>query len=295
MAAQCQYTEVPLPCVQAVGEKNHRIRLRTKIVVNMNIVILTQEEHFAIPRNVEKVVELEGGNVPLIVILDTKGSLMNRKSYFVKGFGLLQSAKMAVRLSLYKTVDALDRLFGGKLFTQKRSVQAVAKKYGIPCLKIGSPNKRDFLTKLSEMNPDIVLSFSAPVIFKEELLSIPKQGCMNLHCSWLPEYAGLLPSFWALFEEASATGATLHYMDDRIDNGGIISRIRVPIDQGMSMFDLIQSTKRRGGDMVCDVLKRVIEGEEIDTQPNEADPDNYYTWPTVEQMRDFRRKGGRLI
>ena len=38
---------------------------------------------------------------------------------------------------------------------------------------------------------------------------IPSLGCINVHCSLLPKYRGLMPSFWTLFYKEKYTGVSI--------------------------------------------------------------------------------------
>ena len=172
---------------------------------------------------------------------------------------------------------------------------AVAESHRIPYEVISDPNDSDFCDRIAVLHPDIIVSFSAPVVFKPQLLNIPRLGCINLHCSYLPQYAGLLPSFWVLFYQETETGATVHYMDDKIDNGGILGQVKVPIPPGSSMFDVIMCTKAAGGDLMRDILKKIISGAEIATTRNHADKSCYFSWPTLKQLKEFRTRKGRLV
>ena len=66
-----------------------------------------------------------------------------------------------------------------------------------------------------------------------------------MHCSLLPKYAGLFPSFWALYENSNTFGVTVHLMDDKIDNGEILKQRQLTIKQPVSIFKLINITKNR--------------------------------------------------
>lgn len=261
----------------------------------LKVVILSQEDFFAIPLNVEKILCIPGVEVPIIAILNTKGSLVNKKQFFLKGFGLRQCVKMGLYVLAAKLINFVDWVYKWKIRGRKYSIRAVAGRYNCNYIVISDPNGEDFLATLERLCPDVVLSFSAPVIFCPKLLSIPRLGCINLHCSYLPFYAGLLPSFWVLYQNESETGATVHYMDSHIDNGVILDQEKVPIAPDMTMFELIQRTKDFGGNLVCRVLASIQKGQSIQLQANRAEEGTYYTWPTVEQMKEFRRRGGRLI
>jgi methionyl-tRNA formyltransferase len=260
----------------------------------MKLVVITQEDRFVIPQNIERILNMEGIEVLLIATIDGQGSLENRKGFFLRGFGFWQSWLMGYRWLAARLGNGVDRLFGYRLLPQKYSIRAVAKKYRIPFANIGNPNQPAFLARLKELGPDLVVSMAAPCIFRPELLSLPARGCINLHCSPLPRYAGVFPSFWVLFNGESETGATVHYMDSKIDNGPILGQVKVPIDKGMSVFALIQRTKAAGGDLLVDVIRQLQNNRET-LQPNLAEEGSYFPWPTVEQMKEFRRQGGRFV
>jgi methionyl-tRNA formyltransferase len=201
---------------------------------------------------------------------------------------------MGYYLFCAKMIDKIDRLFSGKLLKEKRSIKAVAKKYRIPYKVLKSLRNTETLDELRSQYLDLIVSFSAPCIFPPTLLEIPKKGCLNLHCSLLPAYAGLLPSFWTMYNGEKEGGATVHYMDDKIDNGGILGQVKVNISNCKSMYKAIQKTKQEGGKLMIDVIQRIKDGT-LQVSTNDTSYGSYFTWPTVEQMKDFRKKGGRLI
>ncbi len=260
----------------------------------MRIVVISQEDSFTLPGNVEKLLAIEGVEVPLIVTLDTSGTLLNRKAHFVKGFGLTQAGRMATALFFARSADAFDAAFGYRLMARKRSLRAVAGKHGTPYRRVRNLHAAAFLRHLESLAVDLLISYSAPSKFRRRLLAIPKIGCLNLHCSYLPAYAGLLPSFWVLYHQEKEAGATVHFMDEEIDGGEILGQVRVPIEPDSSMFRLIRKTKEAGGDLTVQVVEQLIAGK-AETRPNPVCQGSYFSWPTLEEMRRFRQRGGRLI
>ncbi len=260
----------------------------------MKIVIITQEDSFAVPKNIKKILELDFAEVVRIININSSQSLVNKKDLFIKGFGLLQSAKMGFSVVYNKILDILDSFTGYKLPILSRSLKSVSVKNKIQYQEINNPNDQNFLDELRALSPDLVVSYSAPLIFRKELLSIPKHGCINLHCSHLPSYAGVMPSFWTLYNGEKNTGVTVHYMDSKIDNGKILGQKTVSISPNETMFTLIKKTKEIGGNVMCEVLSN-IHNNTLEVIDNKVDQDKYYSWPTVENFKDFRKKGGRLI
>lgn len=260
----------------------------------MNIIIITQEDSFAVPQNIEKILKLDFVNIQRIVNIDSSHSLVNQKKLFVDGFGFFQSAKMGTKVLLNKMTEIADVLTSHKTSLPSKSLIAVAKKNNIAYQTISNPNEEKFLTELEELKPDIVVSFSAPLIFKDKLLAIPRLGCINLHCSFLPNFAGVMPSFWTLYKKQKSTGVSVHYMDNKIDNGKILGQKEVVIAQNETIFSLILKTKEIGGEVMCDVLRNINSGKMV---PKDNNPENgsYYSWPKVEDFKDFKKQGGRLI
>jgi methionyl-tRNA formyltransferase len=83
-------------------------------------------------------------------------------------------------------------------------------------------------------------------------------------------------------------------MDSKIDNGSILGQVRVAIEPGTTLFDLIQKTKAAGGDLMVEVIRRIQSGD-VEPTPNRAEEGSYFSWPTIDQMRQFRRRGGRFV
>ncbi|MDR2440190.1 MAG: hypothetical protein LBE12_12595 [Planctomycetaceae bacterium] len=260
----------------------------------LKIAIITQEDAFVIPRNVEMLLKQNDIEAVVIYSLNAKGSFKNKYVLFLKGFGFGQSVKMGIKIIVAKLYNICDRICCGYLPGNKSSIKTVALKYRIPYREIKQLNTQQFYDDLKSLDLDLIVSFSAPCIFSPELLKIPRNGCINLHCSLLPNYAGVLPSFWTLYHGERETGATVHFMDDKIDNGKILSQIKIDISDCHSMFQVIWKTKKIGGQLMIDVIEQIRNGN-IDPKPNDVSLGSYFTWPTIEQIREFRKHGGRLI
>ena len=89
-------------------------------------------------------------------------------------------------------------------------------------IKIDKPanvNASEFLAKLADLAPDVILVVSFGQLLKKEILDLPKIACVNIHASLLPKYRGASPIAAALFNEDKETGLTIMKMDEGLDTG----------------------------------------------------------------------------
>lgn len=258
----------------------------------LSVVVMTQADRFFIPRNIDKAAQ--ACRVLEVVQVDCKGSLENKTGDYLKWFGPWQCAKMGFVTAGREAEKILDRLTGYRLFGGACSVRDAAKKNGIPFRVITDSNDPAYVRHIRDLNPDLIISYSAPQVIKAELLNVPRYGVINVHGALLPDYRGLLPSFWYLYKGEKLGGATVHYMSAKIDDGDIIEQGSVDISDCESMFQLMKKTKTVGGDLMVKAI-RDIEAGTVQSRKNETDKGSYYTWPTAEQAKTFRKMGKRLI
>lgn len=258
----------------------------------LKVIIMTQQDRFFIPKNIQRIIN--NAHVLKIVNVECKSSLQNKLNDFIKWFGYMQVGKMGL-LSINQSIKGwIDRCLGYSLFNGFCGVEHVAKKNKIPYEVIHSSNSQEFYKEVKELKPDLILSFSAPQIIKEPLLSAPKYGILNVHGSLLPDYRGCMPSFWYIFNEEEYGGATVHYMSAKIDDGDIVAQDNVYIGDCESMFELMRRTKKVGGEMMIRAIKS-IETDNLVRKPNIISEGRYFSWPTGEQGKAFRAKKKRLI
>lgn len=258
----------------------------------LRVAVLSQADAVAIPKNIVTLAKNDVVDLVTVVDLNVSGALVNQRMLFLKGFGLIQCAMMAVVEYSCRVLDLVSRVAGFRfgVFSLKSAALACGAGYRSET----DPNKDAFVEYIRSEQIDLVVSYSAPCIFRRKLLEAPSMGCINLHCSLLPRFAGLLPSFWTLYHGESEIGATVHLMDDKIDNGAILGQVRVPTPAPPSMYRAIKLTKERGGTLVSEVVSQLATGA-AEQLPNNARKDDYHSWPSVEQLREFCSRGGRLI
>ncbi|QOZ82584.1 MULTISPECIES: formyltransferase [Chromobacterium] len=109
------------------------------------------------------------------------------------------------------------------------SVEQVARDYGIPVITPDDPNTPEVLAQVQAARPDFLFSFYYRHMLKAPLLECPSRGAFNMHGSLLPKYRGRVPINWAIIHGETKTGATLHVMNVKPDNGPLVDQMAVPI------------------------------------------------------------------
>ncbi len=109
------------------------------------------------------------------------------------------------------------------------SVRDLAFDNYLPVYQPEDPNDPAFVEVMRRLEPDFLFSCYYRHMLKKPLLSVPKQGALNLHGSLLPKYRGRVPVNWVLVHGETETGVTLHYMEVQADRGDLVAQKRVPI------------------------------------------------------------------
>jgi methionyl-tRNA formyltransferase len=82
------------------------------------------------------------------------------------------------------------------------------------------------LNKFNGLKPDIVVSIGYRHLLSSECLKVPEFGVINSHKSLLPLNRGTDSCFWTIRDQTRA-GVTMHYIDEGVDTGDIISQVEV--------------------------------------------------------------------
>ena len=217
------------------------------------------------------------------------GKKNNIESYMVRNFRFLTLGEM------WGLGTAKIKLTLKSLFDRSKSytVRDVLKRNNIPFIdveyKLGTEETVRFIR---EKKPDVIIS-SQSLYVNKEILSIPSICCINRHSGLLPNNGGLWPGFQAVRKGEPYTGTSIHTMTDEIDKGVVLSQIPVKIEKGDSLWKIYEQCFRISSDALLEALEKIRNN---DFSPVENGlPSEYYSFPTAEQWKEFREKGGRYI
>lgn len=120
-----------------------------------------------------------------------------------------------------------DKIVGRKNELVFSPVKKVALEHNI---KVFQPLKirRDF-EEILALKPDLIVTCAYGQIIPSAILDYPKYGCINVHASLLPTLRGGAPIHHAIIDGYEKTGITIMYMNEKMDEGDIISQAETVI------------------------------------------------------------------
>jgi methionyl-tRNA formyltransferase len=149
--------------------------------------------------------------------------------------------------------------------------------YQPPRERINTP---EFVAVLRRLQPDLIVSMHYGVIFGPDILRIPPLGCVNEHPSRMPAGRGMTPSFWHMLIGDTHNWITLHYLDEGIDTGPIISQGCVEITPEDTGTTSARKLSEVGHRIFREALPSIRNGTapRIPHDQIEGVKNSYYSW-----------------
>lgn len=262
----------------------------------LSVMFITQDDPFYVPLFYETFLSKYDSSrihIDSIVVLEPLGKKSKSKlaRQMWNFYGTVDFCRMVLR---YLGRHVQSKLYRSGIIRSAPSVEYLADQRGIPLRIAKNINDPSFIKEISERKIDLIISIAASQVFKKEILQAPRYGCINLHSGKLPCYRGMLPNFWQLYHLEPVAGVTVHRMNEKLDDGEIILQKDVTIDPQESLETLIQRTKRVGAELIIEALDRFCSGT-LRYFPNDRERATYFTFPSRRDVRQFRKKGLRLL
>lgn len=127
-------------------------------------------------------------------------------------------------------------------------------------LNIFQPTKvsdLEFVDKLKNLNPDLIVVMAFGQILKKNILDIPKYGCINIHVSLLPKYRGAAPINWAIINGENKTGITTIFMNEGLDTGDIIMTKEFDLDDEINAGQLHDWMMEEGANIISETIASI--------------------------------------
>jgi methionyl-tRNA formyltransferase len=247
----------------------------------VNVAFLTTDDPLYLPDFFEQVLAARDDRFSVFVVppLYKNQTARGAASRYVRTFGLRAAAGLT------------RRIVGAKL--RRRSIAHVCESYGVMCEDVSDVNDPRFLDRLRSLGTELIVSVSCPQIFKEPLIDLPPLGCLNIHGAILPQYRGVMPSFWMLAHDEQEAGVSIFFVNEDIDAGELCGQRVFAIGPDDSLDGFLRRSKSVAADLLLEVLAAVEDGS-VTRTPLDLSEGSYYSWPDRRAVKEFHAIGRRV-
>ena len=153
-------------------------------------------------------------------------------------------------------------------------VSVCAQKWGVPVFQPARIREPEAVEKIRSLQPDLIVVAAFGQILPQELLDIPRLGCVNIHASLHPGLRGAAPIQWAVINGDAESGVTLMQMNAGLDTGDILFQEKVAIGPQETGESLYEKLAELGGQMIVRYLP-AIESGDINPVPQDDERSSY--------------------
>ncbi len=147
----------------------------------------------------------------------------------------------------------------------------------------------DSLATLAALQADAFVVVAYGQILSQQILEIPRLGCINGHGSLLPAYRGAAPIQWCIVNGDSETGMTTMQMDIGMDTGAMLLKSHLPIGLLDNFYDIAAALAEQCADLLVETLQGLNQGSLTAEPQDEA----LATYAPLIQKEDYELDWGR--
>ncbi len=187
----------------------------------------------------------------------------------------LQSLIEHPEFEVVAVVTQPDKRRGRGSKTIPSPVKKLALEHDIPAWQPKRVKKsQEALAKLREAAADAFVVVAYGQILSQEILDMPRLGCINVHGSILPQYRGAAPIQWSLYNGDRETGITTMLMDQGLDTGDMLLKAYTKVDLLENTFDIAIKLANQGAELLIETLLK-LDSNSLTPTPQNDDESSY--------------------
>jgi methionyl-tRNA formyltransferase len=164
------------------------------------------------------------------------------------------------RLNVVALVTRPDKPRGRGMTVRENAVTLAARTRNIAVLQPERARGPEFVESLRRLDVDVAVVASFGQILKQDVLELPRHGCLNVHASLLPRHRGASPIQAAILAGDTETGVSVQRMVLALDEGDVLVERRTPIGAHENAGDLLSRLAVLGGEAAVSALDQIGRG-----------------------------------
>ena len=143
---------------------------------------------------------------------------------------------------------------------QPCAVKETALAAGLPVFQPEKLRDGTALQLLRQLAPELIVVVAYGRILPDDILALPKYGCINVHGSLLPKYRGSAPIQRAVINGEKTTGVTTMYLASEMDAGDIIFTAETEIGASETSGELFDRLAPMGAELLIKTVRAIEKG-----------------------------------
>lgn len=190
---------------------------------------------------------------------------------------LLSSEHTIVAVGVHQPVVLNNKIIA----LENESLALAANQHLLKIIDLSLPVKQ-VLERCKTLTIDVVLMSCYGHRLPDEILSLAKNGCYNLHPSLLPQYRGPEPIFWQM-KHNCRTGVSWHVVTCDFDAGDIVKQKQVCFDDGNDFEEISEGLANNGASLMLELLDDITESR-LQCKAQSIDEASYFPYPTEKEF-----------
>lgn len=170
-------------------------------------------------------------------------------------------ALIAAGYDIAAVVTQPDKAKGRSKALMPSPVKVCALEHDIPVLQPKRIKAPEAVEELRTYQADVYIVAAYGQILSQEILDLPKYGCLNIHASLLPKYRGASPIQHVIIDGEERTGITIMQMDAGLDTGDMLYRKETAIGPEDTYETLHDRLMELGGQAITEALPLLEQGK----------------------------------
>jgi len=185
-------------------------------------------------------------------------------------FALPTLRALADHYQVRGVVTQPDRPSGRGKQLRPPAIKQEAERLGLPVIQPQKLRDPGVLDTLKAWAPEVIVVAAYGQILRQDVLDLPKYGCINVHASLLPRWRGAAPIQAAILAGDTQTGITIMRMDAGLDSGPVLAQAAIPIEAGDTAGSLSEKLAGLGAELLVKSLPAYLSGQLIPKPQDET-------------------------
>jgi methionyl-tRNA formyltransferase len=231
----------------------------------------------------------------LIVLEDEKlkNSVLGSTIFFTESVGNKVNNTYLDLLASYESVlpNYLEKYSSEKIYFQK-----LQKNYNVKFFRAQDFSKDQLSEELKNIESDLIISVRFGKIFNENMIKAAQCPIINIHSGILPDYKGILASFWSKKHNENEYGFTIHSIEDSgIDTGSIFQIKKLTHNPNKCLFRTVNELYPLAANSIKNLLTDYVLTKKLPESFKQEKIGNYFSKPLLEDFIEYEKLGLKII